>query len=284
MLHQIDFGYLPGVRWFLDHGADPDVRHPCGLTALHWAIMRPGTSEMVELLLERGADAGARTSGGATALDLAERHHGKTDAVVTLERHGATRSRRGPLDELVVAAAYGDEARARSILSANPGLLGELGEDDRRLVAAFAEAGNREGAIVLARVGFDMSRGSWMGMTPLHWAACRGNSRMLRELLEQGAPVVRLDGFGTPLHTALHQRWSSFGHRAGESDYPGVLQALLEGGVEIPPDLGPCGDAELDALVVRARADERARASADATRAPAFCACIAAGTIDKISL
>jgi hypothetical protein len=56
MLHQIDLGFLPGVRWFLDHGADPNVKHPWGLCALHWAVMRPGTGQLVELLLERGAD------------------------------------------------------------------------------------------------------------------------------------------------------------------------------------------------------------------------------------
>jgi ankyrin repeat protein len=249
MLHQIDLGFVPGVRWFLDHGAEPNVRHPCGLTALHWAIQRPGNDRMVELLLERGADAQAKTPAGLTALDLAERRHGKVEVVSALERHGARRGERTPLDELVVAAAYGDEQRARALLDGHPGLLSQLRHDDRCLVSAFAEAGNRQGALILARLGFDMAAPSWMGMTALHWAACRGNPQMLRDLLAAGAPFLDAHGFGTPLHSALYQRWSSFGYRPGEGDYAGVLRVLLEAGMDVPDELRPSGDAELDALI-----------------------------------
>jgi ankyrin repeat protein len=253
LLHQIDLGYLPGVRWFLDHGADPNVKHPNGLTALHWALLRPGTSQMVELLLERGADARAKTPGGRTALDLAERRHGKVELVPSLERHGSARSERTPLDEVVVAAAYGDEARARALLDAHPGLLSQAGHEDRSQVCAFAEAGNRAGAVILARLGFDAAAPTWMGMTALHWAACRGNPRLLRELMDAGAPFVEVAGFGTPWHSALQQRWSSFGHRPGESDYVGVVRTLLDAGVAIPDDLGPSGDEQIDALIAAAR-------------------------------
>jgi ankyrin repeat protein len=254
MLHQIDLGFVPGIRWFLDHGADPNVKHPNGLSALHWAIMRPGTTQMVELLLERGADAQAKTPAGLTTLDMAERWHGKVEVVPALERNGATRGQRKLLDELVVAAAYGNEARARALFEANPGLLSELCDHDHSLVSAFAEAGNRQGALILASLGFDLATPSWMGMTPLHWAACRGNPEMLSALLDAGAPLIDAKGFGTPLDTALYQRWSSFGYRSGESDYLGVVRALLDAGIEVPDDLRPSGDAEIDALIASASA------------------------------
>jgi hypothetical protein len=262
MLHQIDLGYLAGVRWFLDHGADPNVRHPSGLSALHWAIQRPGTDAIVELLLERGADAQANTfsSCGATphpegrsALDLAERWHGKVEVAAALERRGATRGERSALDQLIVAAAYGDEARARSLLDAEPELLAQARSWDRPRVAAFAESGNRPGAVILAKLGFDLQAASWMNMTALHWAACRGNPQLLRELLELGAPMVDVPGFGTPFHTAIQQRWSSFGWRPGESDYLGVVRVLLAAGAKLPSELRPSGDAEIDALLETAR-------------------------------
>ena len=249
MLHQIDLGYLAGVRWFLDHGADPNVRHPSGLSALHWAIQRPGTGAIVELLLERGADAQAKTLTGRSALDLAERWHGKVEVVPALERGGATRGARKALDELIVAAAYGDEARARALLDADPELLAQAAYWDRARVAAFAEAGNRRGAVILAQLGFDLKTPSWMDMTALHWAACRGNPQLLRELLELGAPMIDAPGFGTPLHTALYQRWSSFGHLPGESDYLGAVRVLLAAGAAVPGDLRPSGDAQIDALI-----------------------------------
>lgn len=254
MLHQIDLGYLAGVRWFLDHGADPNVRHPWGLSALHWAIQRPGTDAIVELLLERGADTQARTFTGRSALDLAERWHGKVEVVPALERCGATRGERTALDQLIVAAAYGDEARARTLLDAEPELLAQARYWDRARVAAFAEAGNRRGAVILARLGFDLEAPSWMDMTALHWAACRGNPQLLRELLELGAPLVDAPGFGTPFHTAIQQRWSSFGWRPGESDYLGVVRVLLAAGVQVPNDLKPSGDGQIDALLEAARA------------------------------
>jgi ankyrin repeat protein len=257
MLHQIDLGFLPGVRWFLDHGADPNVKHPWGLSALHWAVMRPGTGQMVELLLERGADARALTPAGLSALDMAERRHGKVEVVPALERHGCPRAERSPFDDAIVAAAYGDEARARALLGGAPGLAAQ-GPHDRSLVAAFAEAGNQRGAGILARLGFDRAAPSWMGMTALHWAACRGNPEMLRELLAAGAPMLDVPGFGTPLHSALYQRWSSFGHRPGESDYLGVVRALLDAGVDVPVGLRPCGDAAIDALIEAASARDGA--------------------------
>jgi ankyrin repeat protein len=253
MLHQIDLGYLEGVRWFLDHGADPNVRHPWGLSALHWAIQRPGTSAIVELLLERGADAQAKTITGRSALDLAERWHGKVEVAPALERCGATRGERTALDQLIVAAAYGDEARARSLLDAEPELLAQARSWDRPRVAAFAESGNRPGAVILAKLGFDLQAPSWMDMTALHWAACRGNPQLLRELLELGAPMLDVPGFGTPFHTAIQQRWSSFGWRPGESDYLGVVRVLLAAGAKVPGDLRPSGDAEIEALLETAR-------------------------------
>lgn len=253
MLHQIDLGYLAGVRWFLDHGADPNVRHPWGLSALHWAIQRPGTDAIVELLLERGADAQAKTVTGRSALDLAERWHGKVEVVPALERCGSTRGERTALDQLIVAAAYGDEARARALLEGEPELLAQARYWDRARVAAFAEAGNRRGAVILAKLGFDLEAASWMDMTALHWAACRGNPQLLRELLELGAPMLDAPGFGTPFHTAIQQRWSSFGWRPGEGDYPGVVRVLLAAGAQVPSDLKPSGDHEIEALLEAAR-------------------------------
>lgn len=249
LLHQIDLGFLRGVRWFVDHGADPNVKHPWGLSALHWAVMRPGTDQIVELLLERGADARAKTPEGRTALDLAECHHGKVDVVSVLERYGAERGARSRLDELIAAAAHGDVATAQALATTEPELVRPLSGDQRSIVAAFAESGNAQGASILARLGFDLATTSWMGMSALHWAACRGNPSMMRDLLAAGAPFVTVEGFGTPFHTALYQRWSSFGYRAGEGDYVGVVKVLLAAGVEVPSDLRACGDAEIDALL-----------------------------------
>ena len=251
LLHKIDFGHLDGVRWFLDHGADPNVAHPNGHRAIHWAIMRPGPDAMTELLLERGADPNLRTRAGHTALDLAERWLGRVDLVGVIEQHGGRRSDRTPMDELIVAAAHGDEARVRMLLGARPDLIDAARRDAHPLVASFAACGSAEGACALVRIGFRSDTPSWMGMTALHWAACRGNPKLAADLLALDVPSLDLPGCRTPLHTALHRRW--FGSRPGERDYAGVVRVLIDAGVTVPDDLEPCGDAELDALIEAAR-------------------------------
>lgn len=247
ILHKIDFGHVAGVRWFLEHGADPNVAHPNGHHALHWAIMRPGPRAMAELLLEHGADPNLTTKAGHTALDLAERWHGRIDLVPALEARGGTRTARTALDEIVVAAAHGDEARARALLAQHPDAVSTRGDENRALVPAFAETGNARGASVLIRLGFDAAATSWEGMTAVHWAACHGTPAWVRELLAAGAPILDLPRVRTPLHTALYQHWFQSG--PGANDYAGVVRVLLEAGMPIPENLKPSGDPELDALV-----------------------------------
>jgi hypothetical protein len=58
-VHACQHGRTEVVRWFLDHGVQPDTAPYHGRTGLHWAI--PSSSlEVVRLLLERGADPSIR--------------------------------------------------------------------------------------------------------------------------------------------------------------------------------------------------------------------------------
>ena len=73
------------------------------------------------------------------------------------------------------------------------------------------------------------------GGTPLHFAAWLGNTEMVRELLQRGAPVdVRGDQYDmTPLGWALHGSRNSWRKDAG--DYGGVVTLLLDAGAQAPP-------------------------------------------------
>jgi hypothetical protein len=73
---------------------------------------------------------------------------------------------------------------------------------------------------------------------------------MLRELIAAGAPLV-VEGTPSPLYVALHRQW--FWEGPGENDYAGVVRMLLAAGVEVPDDLEPSGNAELDGLIQQAR-------------------------------
>ena len=118
-----------GLRWLLDHGADPNVR--CGReqeTSLHVAARRGQSPEVVRLLLDHGADVHARRGDGRSAWLLAT--HGGHEAVATLlEEAGAERedllAAGFPVDEvdengataLHHAALRGDAAAVRRLLA-----------------------------------------------------------------------------------------------------------------------------------------------------------------------
>jgi ankyrin repeat protein len=257
LFHKIDFTHEPGIRWFLDHGADLGGRHPKeNETPLHWAIKRACPASVIDLLLERGADPSARTRTGRTAypailgstpLDLSLRL-GRLDVVDSLRRRGADSTPPTPADELMHACARGDGDVARHLLAADPALIHGRGPEDRALIAHLAQQDNAAAVRLMLALGFDPDAGGWSGSTALHWAACRGNAALVRDMLAHGVKLIDLGGdAGTPLHQALYHRWNPGG------DYPGVLRAFVAAGVKLPQDLPPSGDAALDQLVAALR-------------------------------
>lgn len=81
-----------GVRWLLDHGADPNARWwhwDAEVIPLHLASAH-GHADVVRLLLQAGADPGIRDSKhDGDAIDWA-RHFGRPEIVRILEAHGGT--------------------------------------------------------------------------------------------------------------------------------------------------------------------------------------------------
>ena len=86
---------VEGMRWLLDHGADPDLAHDFGGAqhgkqgvVMHMAAQF-GSVQCLELLLERGADTSIRDGlYGGTPLDWAE-NAGTTASIEILQRHDA---------------------------------------------------------------------------------------------------------------------------------------------------------------------------------------------------
>ena len=263
LLHKIDFNDAPGIAWFLDHGADPNARHPkSGETALHWAIKRAARPAVIDLLLAAGADPDARTLAGVTAfpevrgwtpLDLALRL-GRGDVVASLRARGATATLATAEDAFVFACARADAGAVKAQLAADPGVLARLPASDRALAVSLAHQNQAAAAALAVELGFDPLIRGWMDATALHWAACRGNAELARVLCARGPrEAIELDVggyFRTPLHAALYCRWSR--GDAG-ADYAGVLEALVAAGAVIPAGLAPTGDAALDAAVARLR-------------------------------
>ena len=103
---------LKGLRWLLEHGADPNV--PCGderESSLHVAARRGQAPEVVRLLLDHGADVHARRGDGRTAWLLAVRN-GFGELAELLDE---AREELAPADELLAACGRGDVDTARRL-------------------------------------------------------------------------------------------------------------------------------------------------------------------------
>ena len=219
-----------GMRWLLEHGADPNVPSQASQeTPLHRVAAFGRATPLAHMLLEHGADPSRPRADGRTAYDLAVRA-GHTAIAELLRARGAAGELR-PVDAFLGACAVGDEARARRVLDANPGLLETLASTERDVLVHAAGHGRVEAVRALAALGFGVATEGSDGGTPLHWAAWNGRVATVRLLLERGAPVnVRDRRFGNaPLAWAAH---GSKYCRTADDDYIAVIDLLLEAGVD----------------------------------------------------
>jgi Ankyrin repeats (many copies) len=178
---------------------------------LAWAIIH-GMAERVQLLVAHGADVTSPFEDGTTPTALAATT-GHSELVDYLVAHGAPGLDLDPADAFIAAALAGDRVRAGQLLTARPGLAGEV-RSARPALVAWAAACGKVGAVeLLAGLGFDVNaRGRtdvpsdqpWQ--TALHAAAQHGNLELTRTLLRLGAdPDLRDQRFdSTPLGWARY--------------------------------------------------------------------------------
>ncbi|TMQ70111.1 MAG: hypothetical protein E6K80_09555 [Candidatus Eisenbacteria bacterium] len=232
---------LEGMRWLLEHGADPDVpSYQTQETPLHMVARNGGPPAMAALLLEHGAAPEARRADGRTPYALALRS-GNAPVLGLLEARGAASRDVAATDRLLAACMLGDAAAARAELTAHPDLLEQLSAEERALPAQAAHEGRIATVRLMARLGFDLGAEAAGGGTPLHHAAWAGNPEMVRLLLELGAPVnVRDRQYGSsPLGWGAH---GSRHCRAADRDYAAVMEALLDAGADRETSINRWGE------------------------------------------
>jgi ankyrin repeat protein len=196
-----------GVRWLLDHGADPNRLSHWGQRPLHHALRRGNPTRYFELLLDRGADPGLSDKDGASAFAIAAQM-ARADVLDLFEQRGFASALLGD-DAFLAACARADEIGARKIIAGDPQVIARLQAQNSGLLADFAGAGNTASVRLMLDLGLDIgaARGSpsWIrGETALHVAAWRGLLPMARLLIERGAPLEATNRSGdTPLALAL---------------------------------------------------------------------------------
>jgi ankyrin repeat protein len=264
LLRKADWHDFDGMKWLLEHGADPNRATRWGRTTFHHAVLRDNGIEMLELLLEHGADPMLIAERPdprppvigppMTAVGIGVRR-GRGDLLELLERRGVRFELHG-VERLMGACARGDAAGVRAIREKEPELVSELVAQGGKLLAGFAGVGNTEGVRRLLELGvrvdavfeegdpyFDVTKGS----TALHLAAWRGRPGTVKLLLERGARVNALDGKQrTPLMLAVKACVDSYWK---ERRTPESVKALLEAGATVEGVEWPCGYGEVDAVL-----------------------------------
>jgi ankyrin repeat protein len=218
-------GRVSIVDEILQAGADVNVTNREGISPLMRAATQDDAS-ILKKLIDAGADLHHTDVRGDTALSFAAARGRRGNAVLLLD----SGARPDAIDRAFVAAAqYGEPDVARLLL--------DRGADVKKVGAeAAVRAITQDGSgrvndnvkFVLETIG-DVSAQDANGWSAVHLAASRGNSELMRLLLEKGADVNRActcKGFldardWTPLQMAA---------RRGRTE---IVQLLLSGGADV---------------------------------------------------
>jgi len=252
LIRKHDWHDYEGVKYLLEHGADPNLKRQRGWRAIHHAIARDNDLEIIALLLDHDADPTLREE-GESAVAMAARR-GRGDLLALFERRGIPIELHG-VERLIAACARNDAAGLRSIAEREPQLIREILAQGGKLLAEFAGTWNTEGVRHLLDLGvpitalyegdgyFDIAKDS----TALHVAAWKAHPPTVKLLIERGAPVDAKDGKGrTPLALAVKACVDSYWtyRRSPES-----VEALLRAGASVSGVAFPSGYAEVDELL-----------------------------------
>lgn len=230
----LDLDEVEALRLLLAHGGnanEPPIGSPTSDwgSLLLWAIRRRRSPAHIEALLAAGADPSVTTIDGTSAYTVALRF-GLPEVARLLQKAGGG----APLsvDEAFVAAcAQGDEAAARRIHAAHPGIVGTLSETQLRQLPELAAQGCSDAVKLMVELGWPIAtRGGDWDASALNKAVFRGDAGLVRFLLEHGASWKERHGFDDNACGGLS--WASCNEPPdGEGDWLGCAEALVAHGM-----------------------------------------------------
>ncbi|MBT5532883.1 hypothetical protein HOK31_07455 [Candidatus Poribacteria bacterium] len=247
------------TRLLLDRGAELDVFLAAGLGDLELA--QRAVAEDPECVTYRlgvntspfpgiGFDGGGSIMQWTLAFNLAPQEvamkRGHRDVYELLMQSTP------PKHQLKIACMVTDRELAMSLLESHPNLVDEFDDEDRMLLAkACWETNNDTEAIrLMLECGFPVGiREHNHGYSPLHNAAWSGNAEVVRLLLQHGHPADMIDpaynssAAGYAIHSAVEAR------KYEDADYGGVIDALIQAGLDDCLSGYPVGHEAIDAVM-----------------------------------
>ncbi len=254
LLRKADWHDYHGIKYLLEHGADPNRMTRWHHTALHQALRRDNALANIEVMLDHGADPVLPNRlDGKSAISIAARR-GRSDVLEAIERRGIAIELKG-VERLIAGCARNDAEQVNSIAAREPELVRQLLAEGGKLLAEFAGTANTEGVRQLLDLGVrvdtlydgDPYFGIAKRSTALHVAAWRAWHGAVKLLIERGAPIDAPDGDGrTALALAVRACVNSYWayRRSPES-----VGALLRAGASADAAEFPSGYADVDELL-----------------------------------
>ncbi len=254
LLRKCDWHDEEGLRRVLEHGADPNEITIWGVGALHQAVRRDNSLEIIKRLLDYGADPSLTDRHGRSAITLAA-YRGRAGALALFEQRGTPLGLTG-VEALLAACARNDREAVDSLLAADPQLKSELGVHAGTVLAQFSGVGNVAGVSNLLDLGVSVDAlyregdgyfGIARDSTALHAAAWRAWPEVVSLLIARGADVNVADGQGrTALQLAVKACVDSYwtARRSPES-----VRALLDAGASAEGIALPTGYDQIDELL-----------------------------------
>ncbi len=254
LLRKHDWHDYGGIKWLLEHGADPNRMTRWNKTALQQAVLRDNSLEIFEALFDHGADPTLPENKISVATAA---RRGRGDLLELFVQRGFTVELHG-IDHLIAACATNDAATILEIVTREPQRVTELRAERGKLLSDFSGAGNTDGVRCLLDLGVDVNarypdNGPYWGVskdsTALHTACWRARHTSVKLLISRGAQVDALDAKGrTPLALAVRACVDSYWTHLRS---PESVKALLDAGASAEGVSFPSGYAEVDDLLRR---------------------------------
>ncbi len=209
-------GQIPAVQALLAGRANVNMAMDDGRTALMLAAIH-GDETLIADLLDAGSNVNARNESGFTALMFAAAR-GSVAAVSSIAARGADIEARNRWREtaLMLAARAGDAEKVNALLNvgANPEAVNQ---DGKSVLNLAAESGaSPELLKLLLRRGAAVNQADNEGVTPLMWAAQRGDVESARALLSAGARADLKSRAGLDAATYADNRGDELGRAVAE--------------------------------------------------------------------